>query len=153
MHDKPQVAEERCPVAVDPLSYDHSPVPIRDDLAATHKRAWARLGAAGEWFTAAERVAIARETRAAPDCAFCTERKAALSPYAVTGSHDAATDLPPALVDTIHRIRTDASRLTRRFYDEAQDAGVVDSIAPAETATDGDARGRPVDPDPDAQHD
>ena len=36
---------------------------------------------------------------------------------------------------------------------EAQDAGVVDSIAPAETATDGDARGRPVDPDPDAQHD
>ena len=112
---------------VETLDYRHSPLPVRDDLAAAHRRAWARLAAPGEWWAGAVRIAIAGETRASPDCDFCRERKAALSPYAATGTHTAATDLPDVLVDVIHRIRTDAERLTRRFYDTALAGGLSDA--------------------------
>lgn len=109
------------------LNYEDSPIPIRADLVEAHQRAWRRLAAPGEWWSGATRVAIAEETRAAMDCAFCQKRKAALSPYAIQGDHDAATDLPPILVDVIHRVRTDASRLTRQFYDEAIAGGLSDA--------------------------
>ena len=112
---------------VETLDYRHSPLPVRDDLAAAHRRAWARLAAPGEWWSGAVRIAIAEETRAAPGCNFCRERKAALSPYAATGTHTAATDLPDVLVDVIHRIRTDTERLTRRFYDTALAGGLSDA--------------------------
>jgi hypothetical protein len=106
------------------IDYGSSKVPIRDDIVAAHRRAWARLAAPGTWWNGNTRVAIARETRNAPGCRFCAERKAALSPYSVTGEHDSRGELPAALVDVIHRVRTDASRLTERFYREAVDAGV-----------------------------
>ena len=63
---------------VETLDYCHSPLPLRDDLVGAHQRAWARLGAPGEWWTGAERVAIAKETRAAMDCGLCRDRRAAL---------------------------------------------------------------------------
>lgn len=109
------------------FDYHDSPVPVRRDMADAHARAWARLAGPGEWWTGAQRVAIARETRAALDCPSCAERKAALSPYAVTGTHQAVTDLPPVLVDVIHRVRTDASRLTKQFYDAALAGGLSDA--------------------------
>ena len=109
------------------FNYRHSPLPVRGGLAASQRRAWARLAEPGEWWPAAIRIAIAEETRAAPDCAFCIERKAALSPYAVTGAHTAATGLPEALVEVVHRIRTDPERLTRRFYDTALADGLSDA--------------------------
>ena len=112
---------------VETLHYRHAPLPVRDGLAASQRRAWARLGEPGEWWTGAVRIAIAEETRAATDCAFCAERKAALSPYSVSGTHTAATDLPEVLVDVIHRIRTDAERLTRRFYEDALAGGLSDA--------------------------
>ena len=100
---------------VETLDYRQSPLPLRDDLVVAHQRARARLGAPGEWWTGAGRVAIARETRAATDRGLCRDRRAALSPRAVTGTrtHTAATGLPEALVEVIHRIRTDSGRLTR----------------------------------------
>ncbi len=109
------------------LEYHRSPLPVRDELAAAHRRAWERLPRPGEWWTGAVRVAIAKETRAATDCTFCKERKAALSPYAVTGTHTAKTDLPEVLIDVIHRIRTDSGRLSRQVYDEALAGGVSDA--------------------------
>ncbi len=109
------------------LDYRHSPLPVRGDLAAAQKRAWTRLAAPGEWWSGAVRVAIAEETRAAEDCGFCRERKAALSPYAVTGAHETATDLPEVLAEFIHRIRTDPGRLTRRFCDDALAGGLGDA--------------------------
>ena len=112
---------------VETLHYRYAPVPVRDGLAASQRRAWARLGEPGEWWTGAIRIAIAEETRAATDCAFCAERKAALSPYSVSGTHTAATDLPEVLVDVIHRIRTDPERLTRRIYEDALAGGLSDA--------------------------
>ena len=59
--------------------------------------AFEALGQAGGWFDATQRLAIARETRAARRCAFCRERGAALSPYSIEGTHTIAEDaLSPA---------------------------------------------------------
>ena len=113
--------------AVQTLDYRLSPLPVREDLAAAQRRAWARLAEPGEWWSGAVRIAIAEETRAAADCAFCRERKAALSPYGAAGAHSRATDLPEVLVEVIHRIRTDPGRLVRRFYEEALAGGLSDA--------------------------
>ena len=74
--------------------YSPSPLPIRDDLAAAHTRAWARIARPGTCCDGAERVAIAAETRQAPLCALCRRRREALSPLAVEGAHDSLGQLP-----------------------------------------------------------
>ena len=99
------------------FDYSASPDPIRDDLAAAHRRAWQHIASAGTWLTGAERVAVARETRNAQNCALCAERKSALSPYSIAGEHDHDGVLPEAMVDEIHRVTTDAQRLTNTWYE------------------------------------
>ena len=94
---------------------------IRTSLADAIGDAWRRLARPGTWWSGAERIAIAAETRAAMQCRLCGQRKAALSPYAVTGGHDAATGLPVEAVEAIHRLRTDASRITERWVREIAD--------------------------------
>ena len=113
--------------AVETLDYPAGSLPVRAGLVASQRRAWARLAAPGEWWSGAVRIAIARETRAAEDCGFCRARRAALSPHAVAGRHETAADLPEALVEVVHRIRTDPGRLTRRFYEEALAGGIGDA--------------------------
>ena len=104
------------------VSYDDAPVMVRPDIAATHQAAWERLRRPGTWWTGRERTAIAAETRAARECALCRDRKRAVSPYAVDGAHDRVSDLPPPVVDAVHRIATDPGRLTERWYRELVDA-------------------------------
>lgn len=99
------------------FDYSASSDPIRDDLADAHRRVWDHMAAPGTWLTGAERVAVARETRRARSCALCAERKAALSPFAVEGEHDHAGDLSQPMVDEIHRVTTDAQRLTRDWHE------------------------------------
>jgi hypothetical protein len=98
------------------ISYEQSAYEVRCDLAAAHCRAWERLSRPGTWLNAAQRIAIADETRAAMRCALCAERKKALSPFAVNGRHDAATTLSRAWIDIIHRIVSDPGRLTEAWY-------------------------------------
>lgn len=109
------------------IDYSNAGIDVREGLVAAQRRAWDRLGAPGTWWDAATRIAIAEEARQALSCGYCAARKAALSPYALDGEHDAATNLPPVLVDMIHRIRTDASRLTERFYQDALAGGLSDA--------------------------
>lgn len=90
-------------------------LPIRPALAAAVETAWERLAAPGTWWTGAERLAIAAEVRAAEACALCRQRKDALSPYGVQGRHATHGLLPDSVVDAIHRVRTDASRITERW--------------------------------------
>jgi hypothetical protein len=79
----------------------------------------------GGWWSGRERIAIAREKRAAMNCALCAERKSALSPYWVADqTHDSATELPNPIIDVIHRITSDPGRLSQRWYNEAIQAGV-----------------------------
>ena len=120
-------AESTGSARMNPLSYDKAGFAIREDLAAAHARAWRRVGAPGTWFRADRRVAIAAETRAARNCPHCRECEAALSPYAVEGSHRAATDLPDNLVEVVHRVATDPGRLTRAWFDRARESGVGDA--------------------------
>src|SRR5436305_1610110 len=78
-----------------------------------HRARGAHGAGAGTWWTGAERVVIAAESRAAADCGLCRARKGALSPAAVGGEHEAWAGLPALTVDVIHRVRTDAGRLTQ----------------------------------------
>lgn len=105
-------------------SVDPAALPIRDDLAQARTQAWARLAAPGTWWSGADRLAIAAEARAALACALCAARKQALSPFAVTGDHDGLGVLSGEMVDVVHRIRTDAGRLTRAWVESVIAAGV-----------------------------
>ena len=97
------------------IEVDGERLAIRTSLANAIEDAWGRLAQPGTWWSGAERLAIAAETRAAAHCRLCEQCKEALSPYAVSGKHDAVTGLPPEAVEAIHRIRTDASRITERW--------------------------------------
>lgn len=104
--------------------YDDAPVAIRADLAAAHARRLAEIAAPGTWFDGATRVAIAAETRNAHGCALCADRKAALSPFSVDGTHDSLGDLPENIVEVVHRIATDPGRLTRAWYGTCLGSGL-----------------------------
>jgi len=110
-----------------PFEYRTSPVPVRDDIVAAHERAWERLRRPGAWWTGAQRVEIAAEVRAALACALCRERKQALSPYAVDGVHEStAVGLDPLAVDAVHRIVTDATRLSQDWIERLAGQGISD---------------------------
>jgi len=103
--------------------------PIRDDLVLAHRQAWDRIALPGTWWTGRERVAIAAATRAADDCALCRRRRQALSPYGETGEHDGANRgvLPAAAIDAVHRLVTDATRLTEDWVSGLAAEGVPDT--------------------------
>ena len=98
--------------------YDNSPYPVRSGLTAAYQNYWGALARPGTWFTGAERVAIAEEVRNALNCPFCAERKAALSPYALKGEHLCGPLLDAPIVDAVHRVITDQSRITQAFIDD-----------------------------------
>lgn len=106
------------------FAYADSPDPIRADLVQQYRDFWGRLAAPGTWLTGQERVAVADESRRARTCALCAERKAALSPSMVDGEHDASGPLSATLVEVVHRITTDASRLSQSWVDGVQEAGL-----------------------------
>lgn len=97
---------------------------IRADLDRERRLAWERLAAPGTWWTGAERLAIAAEARKAHSCALCRRRKEALSPYSVPGDHDATGALPAAAVEIVHRLATDAGRLTKKWLYSMLESGV-----------------------------
>jgi len=87
---------------------------------------WSALGEAGGWFDAADRIAMAHESRIAKNCGFCLERKSALSPYAVDGAHTISNnDLSAPAIEAIHRITTDPGRLSQQWNDELAAAGLL----------------------------
>src|ERR1019366_3480259 len=82
-------------------------------------------GLPGTWWTGQERLAIARECRAAADCAFCVARTGALSPLTVPGQHSIAEpSLPQPATEAIHRIRTDPGRLGETWFSKLREAGL-----------------------------
>jgi hypothetical protein len=97
---------------------------IRADLLTAEADAWTGIGEPGTWWTGAERVAIAAETRHALLCPLCAARRAALSPAMVAGNHGSLGVLPGAAVEAVHRIRTDSGRLTERWYQQVLGSGL-----------------------------
>jgi hypothetical protein len=99
---------------------------MRQELRDAVATAWRGLGQPGVWWTGRERLEIAREARAASTCALCRTRKAALSPHAVAGAHDATTDLSPPAIEAIHRIVSDPGRLSESWYRRTISSGLTD---------------------------
>ncbi len=97
------------------IEVDVARLPIRPDLARALQAAWLTLATPGTWWSGAERIAIAAEARHAESCALCRQRKGALSPYGVEGSHDSLDELPREAVEATHRLATDAGRVTERW--------------------------------------
>ena len=108
------------------LSYENAPVQIRADLAAAHRRLWRHMAGPGTWLDGQSRVAVAAETRNAPACALCHQRKSALSPYRDDRTHDHLGALPETEVEMIHRIVTDPGRLKRAWYQGLLDDGMTE---------------------------
>ncbi len=107
-----------------PFSYADAPFTVRADIGAAHRLYWSALSGPGSWWTGAERIAIAEESRRAVDCALCRARKAALSPNAVGGQHDHGHALPEVAVDAVHRVVTDQNRITRSYIEGNVTAGL-----------------------------
>ena len=105
-------------------NYSESPYPIRQSLAEAYKEYWQSLAEPGNWFTGAERVAIAAEVRNALECPFCATRKTALSPYGMQGEHLKGSILKDQFVDAVHRVVTDQSRITQRYIDDNAEQGL-----------------------------
>ena len=109
------------------FSFSDFAFPVRPDIGAAHARAWQRIAEPGCWWTASERVAIAAEVRQARRCGPCGESRQALSPQAVSGSHERASEiLPEAAVEAVHRIVTDAKRLGRSWLEKLAAEGISD---------------------------
>jgi hypothetical protein len=112
---------------VQQFAYSDTSFPIRADIAEANRDTWRRIARPGAWWTGAERIAIAAETRNARTCGLCAERKQALSPNAVDGRHDGDHGvLPEAAVDAVHRIVTDQSRLSEAYVADLEAAGISD---------------------------
>ncbi len=106
------------------FNYSDINLTVRDDLKNAYQEAWRRLAQPGCWWTGAERVAIAAESRTAFDCELCQKRKSALSPYTVEGQHDHSGYLPDIAIDAIHRIITDQGRITKSWVDKILSEGL-----------------------------
>ena len=106
------------------LDYTAAGVPVREDLQQTHREILEHLRRPDCWFSGAERLAIAAESRNASQCPLCRERQTALSPEHVKGEHARVSDLPEPLVELAHRIRDDSQRLSRGWFDRVRAAGV-----------------------------
>jgi hypothetical protein len=115
---------------MDTVDYSSARYPVRANFAESQNRYYERLAAPGTWLTGAQRVAIGKEVRKSQSCSLCSQRKAALSPYAVEGEHDRDSDLPEVMIEVVHRIVTDASRLTKTWFDGviAQDLKVEEYV-------------------------
>lgn len=104
------------------FDYSDAPYSIPDYKADAHRGAWQYMARPGAWWTGPERVAIAAASRAAHDCALCSERRSALTANAVSGVHDGpGTALRDKVVDAVHRITTDPARLTGTWVESLLD--------------------------------
>ena len=100
---------------------------VRTDAAEAQARAWSLIGQPGTWWAGAERVAIAAEARHARTCPLCADRREALSPATIAGSHDSVGTLAPVAVEAIHRIATDSGRLGESWFQRLLADGLSDT--------------------------
>ena len=105
------------------IELDGARLPTRASLVQAIEEAWQRLAAAGTWWSGEERLCLAAEVRAAKSCTLCRQRKSALSPTTVRGRHEGQGRLPEAAVEAVHRLATDAQRVTATWLAGMLDAG------------------------------
>ncbi len=105
--------------------YHDCDLPMREDRTEAHLQAWQHICSPGAQFTAEARIDMVREARCALTCTLCAARRGALSSNAVSGEHDIATALPASVIDLIHRMCTDPSRISRPWFDQTMATGLT----------------------------
>ena len=97
------------------FTYQDIDYPVREDLCRAYREAWQRLARPGNWWTGAERIAIAAESRNALECPLCRQRKDPILTYPVEGKHIPLNQLPYAAVDVIHRVVCDTESINSKW--------------------------------------
>lgn len=111
------------------IDYSSASYPVRANFAETHNRFWDRLASPGAWLSGAQKVAIAKEIRQSQDCSLCKQRKKALSPYQVAGTHEtASSELNDTMIEVVHRIVTDSARLSKSWFDDIMAQGLKPEV-------------------------
>ena len=100
---------------------------IRQNIIESHDRVWDELAKPGAVLSGEERIAVAREIRAARTCRFCIENKRSLGLSPGLGEHE-STDpsFPKARLELIHRLMNDPGRITRAWVDNLRAKGLGD---------------------------
>lgn len=80
--------------------------------------ALASLVGPGDWLSGAQRKAAVLEVRDSRTNELDQQRRQAISPFAVEGSHPASAELPAEAVEVLHRIGSDPGRLTRGWAEK-----------------------------------
>ena len=116
----------------DAFGFDTLPFAVRSDLGEAYRWFWERLRSPGQWWTGAERIAIAEESRLATACSTCQRRKQSLSAYGDHGECEHGNDrrtatLPIKAIEAVHRIVTDQGRITQSFVSALADDGISDA--------------------------
>ncbi len=137
------------------FNYSNTAYEIRSDIPEAHRQVWQTIANPGNWWRGEDRVAIAAETRHARNCQLCARRKAALSPFSVDGEHASITNLPAVVIDAVHRLATDAPRLTSSWLKGSYNEGMTDGkyiellgIVVAVISIDGFHRAMGLSPEP-----
>ena len=99
-------------------------LPVDSATSAAHQATLQAIAEPGGWWSGADRLAIVRATRTAPTCALCARREKP-DATALDGEHDNDGELPPIAVEAVHAIRNDSGRLTRRWFDDVIDMGLL----------------------------
>lgn len=101
-----------------------TPLPVDPATSAAHQATLQSIAEPGAWWSGTDRLAIVRATRTAPTCALCARRDKPTA-TANDGEHDNDGQLPPIAVEAAHAIRNDSGRLTRRWFDDVIDMGLL----------------------------
>ncbi|MEM8923623.1 MAG: alkylhydroperoxidase-related (seleno)protein [Actinomycetota bacterium] len=107
--------------------YDDAPVPVRADLADAHRDTFESWASAGNYWTGAERLAIAAEVRRARAA---DELPPWVGPSTVEGLVADDHVLPAAAVDAVWRLTNHSSTMSAAVYE----AFVADGLDPARYA-------------------
>ena len=102
--------------------YGDAPVAIRDDLDTAHTETIQAWASPGNWWTAAERLAMVREVRRARAA---DELPPWVRPTSVDGLVEDDHILPEAAVDAVWRLTNHAGTLTEEWYRETIERGLT----------------------------
>ena len=140
------------------FDYSDSEYEIHERFGAAHRAVWRMIGEPGCWWRAEDRNAFVGEARNARSCEACRKRMDSLSPSVDCGPHLCTTDLPQVVVDAVHRVTTDPSRMAQNRLRGLNAQGVSDEeyiellgVVVAGISIDGFHRalGLPLEPVPD----
>lgn len=90
-------------------------------ISESQDKARTALGEPGDWLTGAQRRACWVQARDAATNPLDSDRREALSPFAIDAEHPATELLSKAAVEVVHRVTSDPGRLTRAWADDQID--------------------------------